>query len=199
MENKKIELSELKNFNSHQLVNLYNKNVDPEIMSHGRSKFLWYIVAELKQRDIDCSAIAEGNHISFGPTYRSFLHRQKIYRQFAVSPETRIRLHFKDERIVEFNVKTLFVVTPNVSLSTYTCADPLLLIIRHDHLQTHIDATGIKDSIMGTFDHSGNFMSMSVLNSTHQGSYGILSQARTAIVMPMGMDVLQWRWFEFLD
>jgi hypothetical protein len=199
MENKKIEFSELSKMNSHQLVNLYNKYVDTEVFSPTLMKFYWHILSELRKRKIDCSRIARGNSIFYGPAFRCFLHRNKIYLQRDYSPQAGITLHFKDGRRWEFSVRTVFVDQPHVSIGDIYGNEVILLIIRHDHLQTHIDATGLKHHLIGGFDHRGDFTSMTMLNSNADGRYALLSQARTALVLRDGWELLKWDHIEFYE
>jgi hypothetical protein len=63
-------------------------------------------------------------------------------------------------------------------------------------LQTHIDATGINQFVLGGFNDEGNFSSMSILNSTEKGSFALLSQARISLLMPAGSEKLKWDYLE---
>ena len=199
MENKMIEPSELSKMNSHQLVNLYNKYINAEVITPNLSRIFRYILEELRSRKIDCSRISNGNSIFYGPAFRSFLHRNKIYLQREYYPQAGIMLYFKDGRRWEFSVRTFFVDQPHVSIGDINGNEVVLLIIRHDHLQTHIDATGLKHHLIGGFDHRGDFTSMTMLNSTSDGRYALLSQARTALILREGWELLKWDHIEFYE
>lgn len=189
---KSIALSDLAGMNNHQLVNVYNRYVDSEVFPVSLGKLYWHIVDLLKKHGVDCSAITSGKNIHFGEQYRCFLHRSRIYRQADLNETCKIQLQFKTDKAHELlSAKVVIVDDANYSLQGHEGDEALLLILRHDHLQTHIDATGVKGKILLGFNNEGNFASLNILNSVEVGRFAILSQARTALVVPFSAELVQ--------
>jgi hypothetical protein len=189
---KSIVLSDLAGMNNHQLVNVYNRYVDSEVFPVSLGKLYWHIVDLLKKRGVDCSAITSGKNIHFGEQFRCFLHRSRIYLQADLTETSKIQLQFKTDKTHELlSAKVVFVDDANYSLQGHEGDEALLLILRHDHLQTHIDATGVKGKILLGFNNEGNFASLNILNSVEAGRFAILSQARTALVVPFSAELVQ--------
>lgn len=197
---KSIVLSDLAGMNKHQLVNLYNQYVDSEVFPVSLGKLYWHIVDQLKQCGVDCSAITSGKTIHFGEQFRCFEHRERIYLQADLNETSRIQLHFKTDKKHEIlSAKVVFVDDANYALQGNLGEEALLLIMRHDHLQTHIDATGVKDKILLGFNNEGHFASLNILNSVEAGRFAILSQARAALVLPFNQDLIQGGKVDYWD
>jgi hypothetical protein len=182
---KKFELNELSTMSAHQLANLYNQSIETE-----DKQTLHEIQKEFIQRGVDSSVLLNENK-------SCFFHRNKIYLQEQFKEKSSIALHFKQSTTkLDIKVKVVFVTEPIISLKSFIDTDPILLVFCHNHLQTHIDATGINLFVLGGFNDEGNFSSMSILNSTEKGSFALLSQARISLLMPAGSEKLKWDYLE---
>jgi hypothetical protein len=162
--------------NDHQLVNAYNK----ELKSGGsRVEVLTAILQELASRGIDIAG-EDPAHPEL-----SFLMGDRLRSERDHYPSTEVKLIYRDASEVRVKVRTIFIDEPYVPLKKILQmgdGDPVLLIIRHDQLQTHIDASEVVDHRLAAFDHADLYTAISVLNSESTGTFGLLSQARTALV-----------------
>lgn len=197
---KSIALSDLAGMNNHQLVNLYNHYVDAEVFPVSLGRLYWHIVDQLKKNGVDCSVITHGSTIHFGEQFRCFLHRSRIYLQAELKETCTIQLQFKTGSAQQIiTAKPVVVDHANYMLQGNLSEVPLLLILRHDHLQTHIDATGIQGKVLLGFNDDGNFASFNILNSVEAGRFAILSQARTALVLPFNQELIQGSKVDYWD
>ena len=162
--------------NDHQLVNAYNKEIksgEPHV------EVLKAILQELASRGVDIAG-EDPAHPEL-----SFLMGDRLRSERDHYPSTEVKLIYRDASEVRVKVRTIFIDEPYVPLKKILQmgdGDPVLLIIRHDQLQTHIDASEVVDHRLAAFDHADLFTAISVLNSESEGTFGLLSQARTAMV-----------------
>lgn len=180
---------DLAGMSNHELVQLYNQKIGEEVMHVSIGKLLWHIVNLLKQRGVNCDAITHGTSIHYGKQFHSIIHRTKIYLSMNIKEKSRIRVHFKNDKAAKtMEVKVVQTSEANITLSHLIGELPLLVLLDHTHLQTHFDATGIQGQLFIGFNDEGTFESLNILNSLEVGRFAILSQARTALVVPFGWE-----------
>lgn len=189
---------DLSGMTNHELVNLYNQYMGEEVMHLSIAKLLWHIVNVLKNRGVNCDAITQGTVIHYGKQFHSIIHRNKIYLSMNIQEKSNIRIHFKNDKapqIIEVNV--IQTSEANITLSNLIGELPLLVILDHTHLQTHFDATGIQGQVFIGFNDEGKFESLNILNSVDVGRFAILSQARTALIVPFGWENQKIDYWDF--
>jgi len=173
----------LEQLNNHQLVQHFNKYTAPKEMTDSTGLFLRAIVKELIHRRIDCSKIwKETESILYEEKYRVFLLHGALHLREEHSPTISVVIHYKDGSFVTIECEPHFLDDPFVSLKNIKGDRPLLLVIGHGQLQTHIDASGLIGHRLAAFDHADLFTAVSVLNSDKAGTFGLISQARTAVI-----------------
>jgi hypothetical protein len=189
---------DLAGMTNHELVNLYNQYMGEEVMHLSIAKLLWHIVNVLKNRGVNCDAITLGTVIHYGKQFHSILHRTKIYLSMNIQEKSNIRIHFKNDKApLTIEVKVVQTSEANITLSNLIGELPLLVILDHTHLQTHFDATGIQGQVFIGFNDEGKFESLNILNSVEVGRFAILSQARTAFVVPFGWENQKIDYWDF--
>lgn len=176
----------LSKMNDHQLVNRYNNDLGNNGWTSSRAKFHIELIEEFDRRGIDRTAIAKENIIHLSKEYKAFLLQKTIYLEKEHHPETQVVIHYSKGESVKLKVQTVFIDEPQISLKHHKKEMPLLVIVRHDQLQTHIDGSRIADHRLAAFDHRGDFTAISVLHSTSLGTFTLLSQARTALIYQPG-------------
>lgn len=180
---------DLAGMTNHELVNLYNQYIGEDVMHLSVAKLLWHIVNVLKNRGVNCDAITHGTSIHYGKQFHSIIHRTKIYLSMNIQEKSKIRIHFKNDKVAQtIEVKVVQTSEANLTLSNLIGELPLLVLLNHTHLQTHFDATGIQGQVFIGFNDEGMFESLNILNSVEAGRFAILSQARTALVVPFGWE-----------
>ena len=189
---------DLAGMSNHDLVQLYNQKIGEEVMHVSIGKLLWHIVNLLKQRGVNCNAITHGTSIHFGEQFHSIIHQSTIYLSMNIKENSSIRIHFKNEKAATtIEVKVVQTSDANLTLSHLIGELPVLLIFDHSHLQTHVDATGVKGQVFIGFNEEGAFSSLNILNSVEVGRFAILTQARTALVLPFGWENQKIESWEF--
>lgn|SRR5574343_932885 len=180
---------DLAGMTNHELVNLYNQYIGEEVIPLSIAKLLWHIVHVLKNRGVNCDAITHGTSIHYGEQFHSIIHKSIIYLSMNIKEKSRIRVHFKNDKAAKtMEVKVVQTSEANLTLSNLIGELPLLVLLDHTHLQTHFDATGIQGQVFIGFNDEGTFESLNILNSVEAGRFAILSQARTALVVPFGWE-----------
>lgn len=190
---------DLAGMTNHELVNLYNQYMGEEVMHLSISKLLWHIVNVLKNRGINCDAITHGAVIHYGEQFHSILHTTKIYLSMKINEKSSICIYFKNDKAPQtIDVKVVQTNEANITLSHLIGELPVLVIFDHLHLQTHIDATGVQGKVLIGFNDEGKFESLNILNSVEAGRFAILSQARTALVLPFGWENEKIEYWDFV-
>ena len=186
---KSLAPRDLAGMTNRELVNLYNQYIGEDVMHLSIAKLLWHIVNVLKNRGVNCDAITHGTSIHYGKQFYSIIHRTKIYLSMNIQEKNNIRIHFKNDKAAHtIEVKVIQTSEANITLSHFIGELPLLVLLDHTHLQTHFDATGIQGQVFIGFNDEGKFESLNILNSVEVGRFAILSQARTALVVPFGWE-----------
>lgn len=189
---------DLAGMTNHELVNLYNQYIGEEVMHLSIAKLIWHIVNVLKNRGVNCDAITHGTSIHYGKQFHSIIHRTKIYLSMNIQEKSNIRIHFKHDKAAQtIEVKVVQTSEANITLSHLIGELPVLVIFDHLHLQTHIDATGVQGKVLIGFNDDGKFESLNILNSIEAGRFAILSQARTALVLPFGWEKEKIEYWDF--
>ncbi|MEN9442308.1 MAG: hypothetical protein RLZ33_2385 [Bacteroidota bacterium] len=189
---------DLAGMTNHELVNLYNQYIGEDVMPLSIAKLLWHIVNVLKNRGVNCDAITHGTSIHYGKQFHSIIHRTKIYLSMKINEKSSIRIHFKNDKASQtIDVKVIQTSEANITLSHLIGELPVLVMLDHLHLQTHIDATGVQGKVLIGFNDEGKFESLNILNSVEAGRFAILSQARTALVLPFGWENEKIEYWDF--
>lgn len=195
---KSLAPRDLAGMTNRELVNLYNQYIGEDVMHLSIAKLFWHIVNVLKNRGVNCDAITHGTSIQYGKQFHSIIHRTKIYLSMYIQEKSRIRIHFKNDKAAQtIEVKVVQTSEANITLSHYIGELPLLVLLDHTHLQTHFDATGIQGQVFIGFNEEGKFESLNILNSVEVGRFAILSQARTALVLPFGWENQKIDYWDF--
>lgn len=184
---------------SFQLVNYINQFLLIPETNLEQNDFYLNCTDELFRRGIDCSAMGNPEVVKKVPAYRYFLHRNKLYQERVYGEYLGVLLHFKDGKQWEFVVRVVYVDEPYVSIAGIQTISPILLVIRHPHQQTQIDATGMKHYLMAGFNDEGKFTSLTMLHNDTEAPYAVLSQARSAIMNLEGWDMIQWDYYEIWE
>ncbi len=162
------------------------------------AKLLWHIVNVLKNRGVNCDAITQGTVIHYGEQFHSILHKSTIYLSMKINEKNSIRIHFKNDKAPQtIDVKVIQTSEANITLSHLIGELPVLVMLDHLHLQTHIDATGVQGKVLIGFNDEGKFESLNILNSVEAGRFAILSQARTALLLPFGWENQKIDYWDF--
>lgn len=189
---------DLAGMTNHELVNLYNQYIGEDVMPLSIAKLLWHIVNVLKNRGVNCDAITQGTVIHYGEQFHSILHKSTIYLSMKINEKNSIRIHFKNDKAPQtIDVKVIQTSEANITLSHLIGELPVLVMLDHLHLQTHIDATGVQGKVLIGFNDEGKFESLNILNSVEAGRFAILSQARTALLLPFGWENQKIDYWDF--
>lgn len=189
---------DLAGMTNHELVNLYNQYIGEDVMPLSIAKLLWHIVNVLKNRGVNCDAITHGTSIHYGKQFHSIIHKSTIYLSMNIQEKSSIRIHFKNDKAPKtIDVKVVQTSEANLTLSHLIGELPVLVLLDHTHLQTHFDATGIQGQVLIGFNEEGKFESLNILNSIEAGRFAILSQARTALVLPFGWEKEKIEYWDF--
>lgn len=189
---------DLAGMTNRELINLYNQYIEEDVMHLSIAKLLWHIVNVLKNRGVNCDAITLGTVIHYGKQFHSIIHRTKIYLSMNIQEKSNIRIHFKNDKApLTIEVKVVQTSEANITLSHLIGELPILVLLDHTHLQTHFDATGIQGQVFIGFNEEGKFESLNILNSLEVGRFAILSQARTALVLPFGWENQKFEYWDF--
>lgn len=189
---------DLAGMTNHELVNLYNQYIGEDVMPLSIAKLLWHIVNVLKNRGVNCDAITQGTVIHYGEQFHSILHKSTIYLSMKINEKSSIRIHFKNDKASQtIDVKVIQTSEANITLSHLIGELPVLVMLDHLHLQTHIDATGVQGKVLIGFNDEGKFESLNILNSVEAGRFAILSQARTALLLPFGWENQKIDYWDF--
>lgn len=189
---------DLAGMTNHELVNLYNQYIGEDVMPLSIAKLLWHIVNVLKNRGVNCDAITHGTSIHYGKQFHSIIHKSTIYLSMNIQEKSSIRIHFKNDNAPKtIDVKVVQTSEANLTLSHFIGELPVLVLLDHTHLQTHIDATGVQGKVLIGFNEEGKFESLNILNSIEAGRFAILSQARTALVVPFGWEKEKIEYWDF--
>jgi hypothetical protein len=168
--------------NNQQLLKSFNDDLEHADWTASRSEFHVEMTDELERRGIDSTKIRKDDKLQLSKDHQAFLFGNKICIEKEHSPETSIEIQYKNGEQVKLKVQTIFLDEAHFSLKNYKKEVPLFLIIRHDQLQTHIDATGLVDHRLAAFDQQTDFTSISILHSDSSGTFALLTQARFVLV-----------------
>ncbi len=102
-----------------------------------------------------------------------------------------IQLLYKNGEVNQFLIKTDLIENNYVSLNSTPCLDPLLLVVRHDKLQTHIDVSSLDRYLMIGFDEKRDIIGVTVLNSNANGSFFLLTLAKFILVISQ-RELTEW-------
>ena len=99
--------------------------------------------------------------------------------------EYTIQVHLQNGDYLHFEITHLFTHSTNISLEhQINKYKALFLVIYHKKVQTLIDLTGVKNSVMLIFNRDKEYIGFNVCHSDLDSSFVIASRAKYALIIP---------------